>query len=57
MGELSNGLTFLFPNFVVINSEHNDRPVQTKKRMVKLKWLIRNIPKEGAKAKDRLKAR
>jgi hypothetical protein len=40
-----------------MNREHNDRPVQARKRWVKLKWLIRNIPKGGAKALEKLKAR
>jgi hypothetical protein len=35
-----------------MNSEHNDRPKQTKKRKVKLKRLTRNIPREGAKAPE-----
>ena len=56
MGESSNGTTCLLPNLLVINREHNDIPKQTKKRRVKLKWLIRNIPKEGARAKEKLGA-
>jgi hypothetical protein len=40
-----------------MNSEHSDRPEQTKKRRVKLKWLIRNIPKGGAKAPEIVEAR
>ena len=48
MEESCNGATCLLPNLLVMNSEHNDRPKQTKKRKVKLKWLIRNIPREGA---------
>ena len=59
MEECPNGATCLLPNRIVINSEHNDRPKQTKKRRVKLKWLIRNIPRGGARAleivKDRMK--
>jgi hypothetical protein len=35
-----------------MNREHNDRPRQTKKRRVKLKWLIRNIPRVGAIAEE-----
>jgi hypothetical protein len=57
MDELSDGATCLFPNLWVMNREHNDRPVQARKRWVKLKWLIRNIPKGGAKALEKLKAR
>jgi hypothetical protein len=54
--ESSSGATCLFPNLLVMNREHNERPTQTQKRMVKLKWLIRNIPKEGARAKEILGA-
>ena len=57
MGESFNGATCLLPNLVEMNREHNDRPKQTKKRRVKLKWLIRNIPRGGAKAPETLKAR
>jgi hypothetical protein len=53
------GATCLLPNRLVINNEHKDRPEQTKNRRVKLKWLIRNIPRGGARAleivKDRIK--
>ena len=55
--ESSKGMTCLLPNLLVMKSEPSDRPVQTKKRWGKLKWLITNIPKEGAKAQERLKAR
>jgi hypothetical protein len=54
--ESSSGATCLLPNRLVMNREHNDRPEQTQKRRVKLKWLIRNIPKEGARAKATLGA-
>ncbi len=49
-GKSCNGATCFFPNLFVMNNKHNDRPKQTKKRRVKLKWLIRNIPRGGAKA-------
>jgi hypothetical protein len=39
-----------------MNSEHKDRPKQTKKRRLKLKWMIRNIPRGGAKAPEMLVA-
>ena len=52
-----NGATCLLPNLLVINREHNERPEQTKKRRVKLKWFIRNIPREGPKAPEMLVAR
>jgi hypothetical protein len=55
--EPCNGVPCFLPNLLVMKSEHNDRPVQSKKRWVKLKWLIRNIPKGGAKAPEILKAR
>jgi hypothetical protein len=40
-----------------MKSEHKDKPEQTKKRRVKLKWLIRNIPRGGAKAPEIVEAR
>jgi hypothetical protein len=49
-----DGSIFLFPNFKVMNSPHKDNPVQTKKRTVKSKWLMRSIPKYGASAKATL---
>ncbi len=55
--ESCNGATSLLPNLWVINSEHNDRLKQSKKRKLKLKWLIRNIPREGPKAPARLMPR
>jgi len=55
--ESSNGLTCLFPNRVAKNREHKDIPMQKKKRKVKLNELMRNIPKEGARAKDTLNER
>jgi len=57
MEESFSGATCLLPSRIVINSEHNDRPEQTEKRRVKLKWLIRNIPRGGAKAPEMLGAR
>ena len=57
MEETWNGATCLLPNRWVIKSELNERPKQTKKRIVKLKWLIRNIPREGAKAAETFEAR
>ena len=57
MGEFFNEVICLFPKLVEMNREHNDRPKQTKKRRVKPKWLIRNIPRGGAKALERLKAK
>ena len=55
--ESSDGETCLFPNLLVMNKAHSDRPEQTKKRMVKLNWLIRNIPRGGPRAKEILKPR
>ena len=57
MGELSDEAICLFPNLVEMNRAHNDRPKQTKKRRVKPKWLIRSIPRGGAKALETLKAK
>jgi hypothetical protein len=37
--------------------EHNDRPPQTKKRRVKLKWLMRKIPRGGDRAPEIVEAR
>jgi hypothetical protein len=56
MEDSCNGAACLPPNLLVMNSEHNDRPKQTKKREVKLKWLIRKIPRGGAKAAEILVA-
>jgi hypothetical protein len=53
----SNGSTCLVPNRVVKRREQRDNPKQNRKRRVKLKLLIRNIPKEGDRAKEILKAR
>ena len=54
-----NGTICLFSNGWVMKSENKDRPEQTRNRMGKLKWLIRNIPRGGAMAleivKDRVK--
>ena len=55
MRESCDGAHCLLLSLLVMNSEHNDRPKQTRKRRVKLKWLIRNIPRGGAKALERLK--
>jgi hypothetical protein len=45
----------LFPNFNVRKKEHNDRPVQTRKRIEKLKLLMRIMPRYGPRAKAMLK--
>jgi len=54
--EFSNGAICLFLNLREINRVHNDRLKQTRKRWIKLKRLITNIPRGGAKAPERLKA-
>jgi hypothetical protein len=41
----------------VIKRAHNDKPRQTRKRKLKLKRLMRNIPREGMRAKEILGAR
>ena len=51
------GLTSLLLNLLEMNREHRDRPIQTEKRIVKLEWLMRNIPNGGAKAMEILKDR
>jgi hypothetical protein len=55
--ESAAGSICLFLSRVVRKSEPRDIPRQTKKRRLKLKALMKNIPKAGAKAKDMLKAR
>lgn len=57
MEEPCNGTICLLPNLQVMSSAQNERPEQTKKRSVKLKWLIRKIPTEGPKAPEMLIAR
>ena len=52
--DFSNKVTCRLLNLLVMKSEHNDRPIQTKKRKVKPKLLIRNIPRGGAKALETL---
>jgi hypothetical protein len=41
----------------VIKKAHNDKPRQVRKRKVKLNRWIRNIPREGVRAKEILGAR
>ncbi|OGQ13303.1 MAG: hypothetical protein A2026_15075 [Deltaproteobacteria bacterium RBG_19FT_COMBO_46_12] len=53
----SGAFSPLFFNRVEKKREHRERAAQTRKRKVKLKRLIRNIPKEGASAKAKLKER
>ena len=59
VGASCNGTTCLFPSLRVIKSEDMDNPKQTRKRRMKLKRLMRNIPKDGARAlatlNDRMK--
>ncbi len=52
--DFSGSVTCRVPNLLVMKSEHKDRPIQVKKREVKPKLLIRNIPKGGAKALETL---
>lgn len=44
-------------NLLEMIKDTKDRTMQVKKRIVKPKWLIRNIPKGGAKAMEILKDR
>jgi hypothetical protein len=53
-GLFSNGTGSFFPNFVAMKKEHKDIPVHARKRTTKLKWLMRSIPKNGPRAKDKL---
>ncbi len=52
--DFSDRVTCRVANLLVMKSEHNDRPIQVKKRKGKPKLLIRNIPKGGAKALETL---
>jgi hypothetical protein len=49
VGAPLSGLTVssLF-NVVEKSREHKDMPMQIRKRMAKLNWFTKNIPKEGA---------
>jgi hypothetical protein len=57
MEESSDGATCLFPNLLIKKKEPKDRPRQTRNRVVKSKRLIRNIPREGPRAKEIFRAR
>ena len=48
-------LTSLLFNLQEINSEPKERTTHTKKRVVKPKWLITNIPDGGANTMEILK--
>jgi hypothetical protein len=54
--EFSNGTICLLLNLIKMHRVHNDRPKQTRKRWMKVKRLITNILRGGAKAPERLKA-
>ena len=54
IGSSCDGVAPFFPNFIAMKKEHKDKPVHVRKRTTKLKWLMRSIPKNGPKAKDRL---
>jgi len=54
---LSLRWTSLPLNLLEMIKEIKERTMQAKKRIVKPKWLIRNIPKGGAKAIEILKDR
>ena len=53
-GSFCDGAAPFFPNFITMKKEHKDKPVHARKRTTKLKWLMRSIPKNGPKAKDKL---
>ena len=50
--ESSRGPRGLLFNLLVIKRAHNDKLRQVRKRKVKLKRLMRNIPREGMSAKE-----
>ncbi len=50
--EFCGGETSVFSNWLVMAREHKEKAKQAKKRTVKLKWLIKNIPKEGTRARE-----
>jgi hypothetical protein len=53
-GSFCDGVPPFFPNFIAKKKAHKDKPMHARKRTTKLKWLMRNIPKNGPNAKDRL---
>jgi len=53
-GSFCDGAAPFFPNFITMKKEHKDMPMHARKRTTKPKWLMRTIPKNGPKAKDRL---
>ena len=53
----SRGTMGLVFKLRVIKRAHKDKPRQVRKRKLKLKRLIRNIPREGIRAKEILGAR
>jgi hypothetical protein len=55
--DVSNGATGLSPNLLIMKKETKDNPRETRKRVVKSKRLIRNIPREGPSAKEIFRAR
>jgi len=56
-GGSSGGATGLLSNLMVIKRAHKDKLRQVRKRKVKLKRLMRDIPREGRRAKEILGAR
>jgi hypothetical protein len=48
----SRGAVCLVFKVRVIKRAHNDRPRQVRKRKLKLKRLMRNIPREGMRARE-----
>jgi hypothetical protein len=55
-GSSGEAMGLLF-NLMVIRRAHNDKLRQVKKRKVKLKRLMRNMPREGRRAKEIFGAR
>ena len=54
VGSFIAGMPWVFFNLRVMNRVHKDNAVQIKKRAVKPNWLMRSIPKYGARAKAKL---
>ncbi len=54
VGSFITGMPWVFFNLRVMNRVHKDNAVQIKKRTVKPNWLMRSIPKYGARAKAKL---
>ena len=52
----SDRTTSLLPSLLVMNREDNDKTKQTKKSKLKLKWLIKKMPRAGTRANEKFVA-